>query len=387
MVDLIRRSQLKSFSSYIIMFTSIIVYALDSSVARADSDVDVSAEAMVGWVNEWVDGFASFDGRVNYEIHRYKQGQEPYESYAFDYRFRGDDVWFGTYDLFGEGDQYHQEGILRGRCAYRLDRRLEGEDIDGEVVINVSDGWRWPTDFAFPGFLYRRPYASKDLKTLLSEGRNFAIRRNGQYVLSHWAVDDIDSSVDIYFNENRLVTRMEWVSRWGIESPTRFESDYAKNIGEFGDVYSMWLPRMTIEYLNYIDFSGVEIATEYRSLGFSLQDEPRIAEAQRQLAANEIDFSDYIALSMKAKESIPITTERYLRMDVASAVVNSPLADDAFKIRYGAKAMVYDSATSEFYRVKTWSELLLLPSVFLGLALGISGVGYYRYSTRRRIAG
>lgn len=349
------------------------------------TESDVPVEELEQWVETWSKSLKSFDGRYTYTVHRYFDDEAPFSQHDIRYKSQDDNLWFTTDGLFGEGTK-HTEAIFNGKCSYRLDRTIETDPpIDGEMVINRDGGWRWPMHFMSLDFLYTRPYALTRLDEILTHGHNYAVVRDGQYVLSHWANDDIDSSVEIYFYPDRTVSKMEWGPKFGLETPHQTEDHLPSLVAEVGSAFDIRIPGTTIEYLNYVDFDDTRFPVEVRETDYSIYDLPSNAEAKQQAGTGEIEWHEYFLRIFRDKEKIPIVTERTMELNVAETTFNALLPDEAFKIDFGANAMVYDTQTTDLYRVPAWWEFVLTP-LFWGLTipfLVIAGAGIWYWRENR----
>ena len=349
----------------------LLFYGVLSNGAMADlTESGVTPEQLQELVVNWSDAFKSFRGRYTLKQTNYTDSDAPYTEEVIEYRFQDDNRWIRMTG-WPDSESVFTEAIYEGRSTRRVDRPSANQHgIHGEVTINQIDGWQWENvELMRPDVLFKRPYANVAIGDELASGTNYAIRRNGQWVLAHWVKNDIGSNVDIYFYPDGSIDKMEWLFRFGYRSPEAMMEAVPELVAEAGSPFELRVVQRAISYSNYVDLNGFRFPVYVRNLAYNVGGSEVGRQIKEAFAGGAISSQEYVARFYQCGRETQESTRFDFELDLVSAEVNVQLSASDFKIDYGAHALVHDADSGELFLVPTWSETILRGRVLVPCAV------------------
>lgn len=359
-------------------------YGALSFGATADlPESGVTPEQLRELVVNWSDAFKSFRGRYTLKQTNYTDTDVPFTEQAIEYRFQDDNRWIRI-SGWPDSESVFTEALFEGQSARRVDRPSANQHgIHGEVTVSERNDWQWDNiELMRPDVLFKRPYANVSIGDELASGTNYAIRRNGQWVLAHWIKNDIGSNVDIYFYPDGSIDKMEWLFRFGYKSPDAMMEAVPELVADAGSPFELRVVQRAISYSNYVDINGFRFPVYVSNLAYNVGGSEVGRQIKEAFAGGAISSQDYVARFFQCGKETPVSTRFDFELDLATAEVNVSLAASDFKVDYGAHALVHNADTGEMLLVPTWSETLLrarvlVPCAILVLVLACCGWLWY----------
>lgn len=349
----------------------------------------VTAEQLRDLVVNWSESFRSFRGRYTLRQTNYTDPDAPFTEQVVEYRFQGANRWIRITG-WPEADTVFTEASYEGRAARRVDRPSATQHgIRGELTVNQIDGWQWDNvELMRPDVILSRPYANVPISDELASGTNYAIRRNGQWVLAHWIKNDIGSNVDIYFYPDGSIDKMEWLFRFGYKSPDAMTEAVPELVADAGGPFELRVVQRSVSYANYVDVGGFRFPVYVSNLAYNVGGSELGREIKQAFGSGAISSKEYVARFFQCGKETPESTRFDFELDLGTAEVNVPLRSRDFKIDYGAHALVHDADTGELFLVPTWSETLLRARVLVPCAVLLLAVacGTWLWYWRRPLA-
>jgi len=240
-----------------------------------------------------------------------------------DSRDRGNDV-IHTYG------RYRFPYTERGRIGENVIRIQATSEIRG--FLNPLP---WPPDepelqFPIPRIIAGRGNDNLRLKDMFASGQCMLLIRNGERILMHSVGRDNKTFLEVHFDDQRRVTRMDRVSR-----PAFPEVEIRKRYS--GDLFDLKRLIESVQFSGYSEINGAAFPCVVEIWQFGWSSRENIERAKRG-EMNEVDA--YIQATLATTATPKVVSHRRAEFDVSTLRVNEPLTEEDFRVHFPSGSII-----------------------------------------------
>jgi hypothetical protein len=365
------------------------VFVLSPFFCAAD---EVTAAFLEDKAIQWCEGFRSFRGEYVRRVELVASSEPTLPPGRIRYTWSEGNRWMQIADE-PEPGQVSTDVLYRGKGSYRLDRPVPNteREVRGEVFINLS-GWRLAMfNMMLPDEFILAPHRSTppiSLSEVLRSGENYAIQRDGTWILSCWEGENPPDrrrgcDVDIAFDADFRVRQIFLRRRFNMASPMEMRTKMAEVLKEY-DPFDVHITHAEYVYDQFSEINGFMFPHQVLCLTYNLADTQFVA-LTRTTWDKGLNEHARNCLAVFAQQP-PLSCIQYF--DLISAEVNVPVSDEEFQLRVEPGTIVSDARDNSFKQLSYWDYLLWQPwfwfTMLGAMAAMLLAVGYasWRYWMR-----